>query len=207
MKIAVPSAMLSLVMAFSLAVISRFFISRVDILQGRLTWVPSLLEHLGSITLMIPSLVMATGLFLLLHTFGLGFELGYYIVVWVNAVMALPFVLRVLLPVLYQQEKRYHRLYVSLGIQGWNRFYLEWSLVRGAFSHACAYALLLSLGDMGVVALFGSQGLVSLPLYLFQLIGSYRLEQGACIAVLLMFLCFLLFIICTRFIGGVRVKN
>lgn len=205
-KIAIPAALLSLIFAFSLAVVARFFMARQSIAKGYLRWIPSTLEHVGNVILMVPSLVMATGLFLLLRTFGLGVELGYYVVVWVNAVMALPFVLRVLLPVLYQQERRYLLVYASLGIRGWQRFLLEWPLVRQAFGQACAYAIILSLGDMGVIALFGSQGLLSLPLYLFQLIGSYRLEQGACVAVLLILLCMLLFAICTRVIGGARAK-
>ena len=86
---------------------------------------------------------------------------------WVNAVMALPFVLRALMPVMYQQERRFRNVYLSLGIQSWSRWRLEWPLVRVNVAQALGYALLLSLGDMGVIALFGSQGLVSLPLYLF----------------------------------------
>jgi thiamine transport system permease protein len=61
---------------------------------------------------------------------------------------------------------------------------------------------------MGVIALFGSQGLVSLPLYLFQLIGSYQLEEGACVAVVLITLCLVLFYMSSRLIGGAsNVKN
>lgn len=207
MKVAFPSAVVSIVIAFSLGAIGRFFLARAQRKQSGQLNIAFMLEHLGSISLMMPSLVMATGLFLLLQLTGLGFESGYYVVVWVNAVMALPFVLRVLLPVLYQQEKRFTYLYASLGIQGWNRFSLEWDNVRRPLSHACAYALLLSLGDMGAISLFGSQELTSLPLYLFQLIGSYRFEQGACIAIVLILLCFVLFMLCTRVIGGSRVGN
>jgi thiamine transport system permease protein len=123
--------------------------------------------------------------------------------------MALPFVLRALMPVMYQQERRFRNVYLSLGIRFWSRWRLEWSLIRPSFSQALGYALLLSLGDMGVIALFGSQGLVSLPLYLFQLIGSYQLEEGACVAVVLISLCLILFYCSSRFIGGVTasVKN
>lgn len=205
-KIAIPSMLLSLILAFSFAVIARLFIDKNTGDHHRWKWLPNLLEHFGNMILMVPSLVMATGLFLIFHTLGLGFELGYYIIIWVNAVMALPFVLRVLLPTLYQQERRYHLLYASLGVKGWVRFKLEWPLVRTAIAQASAYALILSLGDMGVIALFGSQELLSLPLYLFQLIGSYQLEQGACVAVLLITLCLLLFYLCTRFIGGAHVR-
>lgn len=204
MKIALPAALLSLLMGICFGVLARFCMAR-----HYLAFLPNKIEHLGNIILMVPGLVIATGLFLTLRDLGLGLQSSYWIVVWVNAVMALPFVLRALMPVLYQQERRFRNIYLSLGIHSWARWCLEWPLIRKSVAQAFGYALLLSLGDMGVIALFGSQGLVSLPLYLFQLIGSYQLEKGACVAVVLISLCLVLFYCSTRFIGGVtaRVKN
>jgi len=83
----------------------------------------------------------------------------------------------------------------------------SWPLVRKSVGQAFGYALLLCLGDMGVIALFGSSGLLTLPLYLFQLIGSYRLEQGSSVAVVLVMLCVVLFVLSTRLIGGRDVKG
>ncbi|WP_245927035.1 thiamine/thiamine pyrophosphate ABC transporter permease [Marinomonas alcarazii] len=204
MKIALPAALLSLLLGVCFGVLARFCMDR-----PYLAFLPNKIEHLGNMILMVPGLVIATGLFLTLRDLGLGLQSSYWIVVWVNAVMALPFVLRALMPVLYQQERRFRNVYLSLGIYSWARWRLEWPLVRKSVAQAFGYALLLSLGDMGVIALFGSQGLVSLPLYLFQLIGSYQLEKGACVAVVLISLCLVLFYCSSRFIGGVtaRVKN
>ncbi len=197
LKIALPAAIISLLLGVCFVVLARFCMTR-----QYLSVLPSKLEHLGNMILMVPGLVIATGLFLWLRDLGWGFQSSYWIVVWVNAVMALPFVLRALMPVLYQQERRFRNLYLSLGIQSWSRWCLEWPLIRASIAQAFGYALLLSLGDMGVIAVFGSQGLVSLPLYLFQLIGSYRLEEGACVAVVLISLCLILFYCSSRLIGG-----
>ena len=203
LKIAIPAAAVSVLLGICFGVLARFCVGR-----KYLTFLPNKIEHLGNMILMVPGLVIATGLFLLLRDFGWGFQSSYWIVVWVNAVMALPFVLRALMPALYQQERRFRNVYLSLGIRNWSRWCLEWTLIRKPVAQAFGYALLLSLGDMGVIALFGSQGLVSLPLYLFQLIGSYRLEEGACVAVVLITLCLVLFYMSSRFIGGVsNVKN
>lgn len=204
LQIAIPAALVSLLLGVCFAVLARFCMAR-----QYLVFLPNKIEHLGNMILMVPGLVIATGLFLTLRDFGWGLQSSYWIVVWVNAVMALPFVLRALMPVMYQQERRFRNVYLSLGIQSWSRWRLEWSLIRTSVAQALGYALLLSLGDMGVIALFGSQGLVSLPLYLFQLIGSYRLEEGACVAVVLISLCLILFYCSSRFIGGVtaRVKD
>ncbi|RNF73061.1 thiamine/thiamine pyrophosphate ABC transporter, permease protein [Marinomonas rhizomae] len=204
LQIALPAALVSLLLGVSFGVLARFCMAR-----PYLALLPNKIEHLGNMILMVPGLVIATGLFLSLRDLGWGLQSSYWIVVWVNAVMALPFVLRALMPVMYQQEQRFRHVYLSLGIQSWSRWCLEWSMIRTSVAQALGYALLLSLGDMGVIALFGSQGLVSLPLYLFQLIGSYQLEEGACVAVVLISLCLILFYCSSRFIGGVtaRVKH
>ena len=203
LQIAVPAALISLLLGVCFGVVARFCMSRRYV-----SFLPNKIEHLGNMILMVPGLVIATGLFLTLRDLGFGFQSSYWIVVWVNAVMALPFVLRALMPIMYQQERRFRNVYLSLGIQSWSRWFLEWPLIRRSVAQALGYALLLSLGDMGVIALFGSQGLVSLPLYLFQLIGAYRLEEGACVAVVLISLCLLLFYCSSRFVGGkVSVSN
>jgi len=51
-----------------------------------------------------------------------------------------------------------------------------------------AMGFVLSLGDLGAIALFGSQGFQTLPLYLFQLLGSYQMDAAAVAALLLLLL-------------------
>ena len=199
LRIAIPAGILSMLIGLSLAAFARAvrWRERLDHWADRI-------ERSGNLVLMVPGLVLATGLFLVFRTLGIGISNAYWIVVWVNGVMALPFVLRALLPTIYQQEKRFRPLYDQLGIYGWARLILEWQALRGAIAQGLAYAVLLSLGDLGVVALFGSKGLQTLPLYLFQLIGSYRIEQGACVAVVLIALCLVLFVSINRLLGGRR---
>jgi len=48
----------------------------------------------------------------------------------------------------------------------------------------------LSMGDLGVIALFGDAERATLPLKLYQLMGSYRMEQAAGCASLLLILSF-----------------
>ena len=197
LTIAFPAALLSLLLGGCFAVLARTTMDR-----GWWDFLPSKLEHLGSMVLTVPGLVLATGLFLLLRRLGVGLQSGYWGVIVVNGIMALPFVLRALLPVVYQQEKRFRNVYLSLGIHTWSRVKIEWPLVRKSVAQAFGYALLLSLGDVGVISLFGSQGLVSLPLYLFQLIGSYHSKEASCVAVVLITLCIILFYFSIRLIGG-----
>jgi thiamine transport system permease protein len=56
----------------------------------------------------------------------------------------------------------------------------------------------LSLGDLGVIALFGSDHVRTLPYLLMQRMGSYRTEDAAGIALLLGVLCLLLMTVSDR---------
>ena len=49
-----------------------------------------------------------------------------------------------------------------------------------------AFAAALAMGDLGVITLFGDSRNATLPLKLYQLMGSYRLADAAGAAVLLM---------------------
>ena len=201
LRIALPAGVLALGLALSIAALAR----PVRWRDWGERWADGL-EQSGNLVLMIPGMVLATGLFIVFRALGIGISNAYWIVVWVNGVMALPFVLRAILPSVYQQERRYRVLYEQFNIVGWSRVVLEWPVLRGAIAQGLAYAVLLSLGDLGVVALFGSKGLQTLPMYLFQLIGAYRVEQGGCVAVVLIGLCAVLFYGITRGIGGRRAE-
>ena len=51
----------------------------------------------------------------------------------------------------------------------------------------------MSMGDLGVVALFADPDHTTLPLQLYRLISAYRMDDAAATAVLLMLLSFALF--------------
>jgi thiamine transport system permease protein len=51
----------------------------------------------------------------------------------------------------------------------------------------------LSMGDLGVIALFAGEGEATLPLLVQRLMGAYRMEAAASAALLLVLLSFALF--------------
>ncbi len=82
----------------------------------------------------------------------------------VNAALALPFALRVLLPAVRETELAYGRLADSLGMTG--RARLRWLILprlRPVLGFAAGIAAALSMGDLGVIALFASEGEATLP--------------------------------------------
>jgi thiamine transport system permease protein len=75
-------------------------------------------------------------------------------------------------------------------MRGWSRFRLvDWPALRRPFGLALAFAAAVSLGDLGVIALFGSEHVVTLPLLLLQRMGSYRSADAEGLAALLALLC------------------
>lgn len=170
-------------------------------LQQRLRWGQTL-ELSGMVILAMPGIVLATGFFLLLSdTVGLP-QSPYALVILTNALMAVPYALKVLENPMRDLAERYNPLCLSLGMHGWQRLrWIELKALRRPLAQALAFACVLSIGDFGVVALFGNEQFRTLPFYLYQQIGAYRSNDGAVTALLLLLLCFLLFTLIERLPG------
>ncbi|KPB00028.1 hypothetical protein SU32_16080 [Ahrensia marina] len=143
-------------------------------------------SHAASLVLVVPPIVIAAGWFILLRPFVIVYEAAPYLVVCVNAAMALPFAMRFVLPARQAAAQRHDRLCAQLGLYGFNK----WRLVLlptmiKPLSVGFAFAFALSLGDLGVIALFGSEKVQTLPFLILQRMGSYRTNDAAGLALML----------------------
>ncbi|MDH2327943.1 thiamine/thiamine pyrophosphate ABC transporter permease ThiP [Cereibacter sp. SYSU M97828] len=151
-------------------------------------------ELAATLPLAASSLVLGTGLFLAIHPFAAPERLALPVTMLVNAVLALPFAYRILAPAAARIEADYGRLADSLAMQGWAR--LRWLILprlAQPLGFAAGVSAALSMGDLGVIALFAGQGGATLPLMVQQLMGAYRMEQAGAAALLLVVLSFGLF--------------
>jgi thiamine transport system permease protein len=197
LAIALSSACLCVVCGFALVT------ARQTLLQPRRSSVlakgfSSAISSGSSLVLLVPPVVLGAGWFLLLRPLGDVSVFAPMIVVAINATMALPFVYGILDPAIATHRARTQRLSQSLGLGFFNRLRLiDWPGLRRpalmAFSFACA----LSLGDLGAVALFGSQDMVTLPYLLYSRMGAYRSADAAGLALVLGLVCVILTIIGT----------
>jgi len=196
LRIAIGAGLLCVVLTTMLLWTSRELRLRQRPLAGQT------LELSGMLILAMPGIVLATGFFLLLNsTVGLP-QSADGIVIFTNALMAIPYAMKVLENPMRDIAERYNQLCVSLDIKGWNRLKLiELKALRRPLAQALAFACVLSIGDFGAVALFGNEDFRTLPFWLFQQIGSYRSQQGAVTALLLLLLCFLLFTLIEKLPG------
>lgn len=147
----------------------------------------------SSMVLLAPPVVLATGWFMALRPFGDASVFALVLVVLINMLMALPFVMRVLEPAYLVHQRRTARLAASLGLTGLARLRLiDWPGLRKPLLTALSFAMALSLGDLGAVALFGSDGFVTLPWLVYSRMGSYRTNDADGLALILGLICLLL---------------
>lgn len=153
----------------------------------------------SSLILVIPPIVIGAGWFVLIRHFTDPFAIAALMVITVNAAMAMPFAVRLLRPAWDTAAARHDRLCAQLGIQGINRLkIIDWPSIRRPSGMAFAFAMALSLGDLGTIALFGSDALQTLPYLLLQRMGSYRTYDAAGLALILGLLCLGLMMIADR---------
>jgi thiamine transport system permease protein len=162
----------------------------IALLSARSKTITEFFTQSGGVLLSVSPIVIGAGWFIALQGLINPLKAAPGLIVAVNAMMALPFVLRALSPAWAASRARHDRLAASLGITGFTRFKLvEGIALRGPIFAALSFAAALSLGDLGVVALFGSDSLQTLPSLLFARLGSYRSDDAAGLAFLLMLLC------------------
>lgn len=151
------------------------------------------LGAVSSLVLLVPTAVLGTGWFLVLRAQGDVARFAPAIVVCINALMALPFAMRVLAPAFEEHRQRSARLADSLAIAGFARFrVIDWPVLRRPILTALSFAMALSLGDLGAVALFGSENLITLPWLIYSRMGAYRSQDADGLALVLGLVCLLL---------------
>ena len=146
----------------------------------------SLAEGIGVLGLATSPLVVGTGLFLIIFPYAHPMTFAVPITASVNAMMALPFALRVLMPAVRETYADYLHLRSSLNMTRWvwlSRIVLP--QLRRPLGFAAGLAVALSMGDLGVIALFADPDLQTLPLMLYRLMGAYQMDQAAAVAVVL----------------------
>ncbi len=151
-------------------------------------------ELLSVAAIAISPLVIGTGLFLILRPFVNPFTMALPVTTVVNAMMALPFALRILRPEAEAVEQDFGRLRSTLRLTTWAWLRLVWlPRLRRPMGFAAGLTAALAMGDLGVIALFADPDRATLPLQVYRLMGAYQMEAAAGAALLLLILSFGLF--------------
>ncbi|NHB76580.1 ABC transporter permease subunit [Rhodobacter calidifons] len=192
-SVALASALLATTAALSLALLAA---------RRQSLWA----EAAATLPLATSGLVLGTGLFLLIQPFAPPMVLALPVTVLVNVALSLPYLFRILLPEARALHADHGRLADSLDLQGWPR--LRWLVLprlARPLGFGAGIAAALSMGDLGVIALFAGERQATLPLVVSQLAGAYRTEAAAAAALVLVALSFALFWACDA--GGRRAAS
>ena len=163
----------------------------LSIVRGQIAWA---LEMASTLPLAVSSLVLGTGLFLIVQPLIGAERMALPVTALVNATLALPFAVRILLPTLRGIEADYGRLATSLGMHGMARWHwVIYPRARPSLGFAAGIVAALSIGDLGAVALFAGERGVTLPLLVQRLMGAYRMEAAAGVALVLVSVSFAVF--------------
>ena len=147
-----------------------------------------------SLYLAVSAIVLGTGLFILLRQVADVFLLAPLLVMLGNMLIALPFAYRVLEGRLAALAAAHDRLCAGLGLRGWHRLRrVTLPAIAPELGFAAGLSSALSLGDMTIVALFGSQQFQTLPWLLYQTMARYRAGEAAALSLWLLGLTLLLF--------------
>jgi len=145
------------------------------------------LEWLGLAALAASPLVIGTGLFLILRPIADPRDMALAVTMLVNAGLALPFALRLILPAMRDVAATQGRLAASLGLHGTTRFRLvTLPRLRRPMGFAAGLTAALSMGDLGVILLFADAERATLPMQLYRLMQAYRQDDAAGAALLLL---------------------
>jgi len=118
------------------------------------------------------------------------------VVIIANALLSLPFAMATIAPPFDAIARSRGKLIRSLGLSGGRQFLaVEWPLIARDAGLVLALAFCFSLGDLGVIALFGTQDFVTLPLMMMRAFGSYRTNDAAGIAAIMLVLTIAAFVL------------
>lgn len=147
-------------------------------------------ESISILALSISPLVLGVGLFVIIRPYINPFDVTLLIVILLNAVLAVPFTVRLILPEIHKTRIDFENLSRSIRMTAWE-FWIWVILPRLArpLGFSFGLALALSLGDLGVIVLLGSPENATLPYQIMQLRTGYRLDAAAGASVLLLIMC------------------
>ena len=189
--IGVASAMLTLILGVTLAAARAASPSRV---ARTLLGVPAYAY------LAVPAVTLALGAFILVRDVGMSTGIAAPLVVVIaNALLALPFAMATLAPPFEAIVRGRGKLIRSLNLSGPRQFLeVEWPLIARDAGLVIALSFCFSLGDLGVIALFGTQDVTTLPLLMVRALGAYRTHDAATIAALMLVLTIAAFVALPR---------
>lgn len=172
---------------------------RLDLIKHKTGWehiVTFLLESGVMITLVIPSIVMGTAMFIMFRPVADIFVIAPFLVLASNILIGLPVSYRLISGKWMLARKQDQHLRIAYGIDRITSLrFLILPVMGRDIGLIFGMVAAMSMGDLGVIALFSSSDFKTLPWQLYQQAGRYRTGEAAATAIILMILTIIVFMI------------
>lgn len=163
----------------------------------------SMLELFGMLPMTVSSVIIGLGYYIILRYLRGGLALSYGLVVLAHLVIALPFVLRTVLPEYRKIPASYINSSLTLGAGPIRTFLsIELPLLKGAMLTSAIFAFALSVGEFNATLTLANSSIVTLPVVMYRLIGSYNFQGACALGTILIGVCTLVFIVSELAKGG-----
>jgi thiamine transport system permease protein len=124
---------------------------------------------------------------------------SWYAIVFAHTVIAYPFVIRVASATFRKMKSSLSEAARSLGAGPWRLFWrLELPLARSALITGAAFAFGISVGEINASLMLYNERLITIPVMIYRLIGSYNFIGACALGSVLMLFCFLAFLVIDR---------
>lgn len=156
----------------------------------------SVLELFGMLPMTVSSVIIGLGYYLISNRIRGGVSVGYTLVVLAHMVIAIPFVLRTILPEYRKMPLSYIQSSLTLGASPLRTFFLiEVPLLKGALITGGMFAFALSMGEITATLTLANSAIVTLPVIMYRLIGSYNFQGACALGSVLILVCSIVFLV------------
>lgn len=163
----------------------------------------SALELFGMLPMTVSSVIIGLGYYLISSRIRGGVLTSYSLVVLAHMVIAIPFVLRTILPEYRKIPNSYIHSSLTLGAGPLRTFlHIELPLLRGAMFTGGIFAFALSMGEFNATLTLANSSIVTLPIIMYRLIGSYNFQGACALGTILIAVCTVVFIVSELSKGG-----
>lgn len=159
-----------------------------------------LFDTLSMAPLGVSSVALGFALFLFFLYGPLGVVNRPAAIVLAHTILAYPFFIRAMVPVLESVERELIEAARSLGASKWRAFLdIELPLVSRGLLVGAVFAFAISLGEMSATIMLTRPRLSTIPVTIYNLIGARKFDQASAMSVLLMIVTGIAFIVIERF--------
>jgi thiamine transport system permease protein len=194
MNDATPAILASLKIALIVGLLTVPIVLSLSIATKRKnSFSSNFIELIGMLPLAISSVIIGLGYYLIAAK--VPYLSGTALVVLAHLVIALPFALRIITPELDKLPNTLSQSAMTLGATPFRAFIdIELPLIKNALIKAAIFSFATSMGEINATLVLSSSKIVTIPVVMYRLIGSYNFAGASALGTILIVVCAIVFI-------------